>query len=149
LIAKRITTFRPETSALNGTTIPSPLRPWRLAAVLILALGTAGCGGPAATPADPADGRKALQAALDAWKGGEKPDALAQRTPSIHVSDGDWKSGLLLESYKADDEGKLIGSDLNYTVVLELKNAKGKASKKTAVYAVSTHPQLLVLRQDD
>ena len=32
---------------------------------------------------------------------------------------------------------------------LELKNARGKVVKKQATYAVTTHPQLLVLRQDD
>jgi hypothetical protein len=139
--------FRSEVAALNGTRTFSPRRSFRLAGVLIL-FGAVGCG-TSATPADSTDGRKALQAALDAWKGGEKPDALAQRTPSIHVADGDWNSGLTLRSYEAGSEGKLVGSDLNYTVVLELKDAKGKVSKKNAVYAVSTHPKLLVLRQDD
>jgi hypothetical protein len=126
----------------------TPLRqPLWLAGVLILVLGCGGCG-PSASPSDPAEGRKALQTVLDAWKGGEKPDALAQRTPPIHVTDGDWMSGLRLQSYKADDDGKLVGSDVNYNVVLELKTAKGKVVKKNAVYAVTTHPQLLVLRQD-
>ncbi len=133
---------------MNENRTSSPSRPTWLAGVLSLALGIGGCG-PSATPSDDADGRKALQTALDAWKEGETPDALANRTPSIHVSDGDWKSGLRLQSYQPEGEGKLIGSDLNYTVVLELKSPKGKASKKTAVYAVTTHPQLLVLRQDD
>jgi hypothetical protein len=117
-----------------------------LTLALALALAAAGCGAPSA---DPVDGRKALQTALDAWKAGETPKALAVRTPAITVSDGDWAAGLALQGYKADDEGKLVGADLNYKVVLELKNRKGKVTSKTAVYAVSTHPQLLVLRQDD
>jgi hypothetical protein len=112
-----------------------------------MVLGCGGCG-QSASPSDQVEGRKALQAVLDAWKAGEKPDALARRTPPIHVSDGDWMSGLRLQSYKADDDGKLVGSDVNYNVVLELKTAKGKVVKKNAVYAVTTHPQLLVLRQD-
>jgi hypothetical protein len=85
---------------------------------------------------------------LEAWKGGETPAALARRTPPIHVSDGDWMTGLRLQGYQADDGGKLVGSDVNFNVVLELKTAKGKVVKKDAVYAVTTHPQLLVLRQD-
>ncbi|MDR3620606.1 MAG: hypothetical protein P4L85_14740 [Paludisphaera borealis] len=133
---------------MNGKRTLSPRRPLWLAGALMLVLGSGGCGS-TATTADLADGRKALQTALDAWKGGQTPDALAKSTPSIHVADGDWKSGLLLQSYKADDEGKLVGTDLNYAVVLELKNDKGKVTSKKAVYAVSTHPQLLVLRQDD
>ncbi len=100
------------------------------------------------SPSDPVEGRAVLQTVLDAWKEGQTPEALAKRTPSIHVSDGDWMTGLRLQSYEADADGRLIGSDVNYNVVLELKTAKGKVIKKTAVYAVTTHPQLLVLRQD-
>jgi len=118
-----------------------------VASVLITVLGFAGCG-LSASPSDPDEGRKALQTALDAWKEGSKPDALTQRTPPIHVTDGDWMSGLRLQSYKADDDGKLVGSDVNYKVVLELKTAAGKVVKRDAVYAVTTHPQRLVLRQD-
>jgi hypothetical protein len=120
-----------------------------LVLVLLLAMILGGCGQPAAQPSDQGEGRKALQAVLDAWKGGAKPDALAQQVPPIHASDGDWKSGQVLQDYRADDEGKLVGSDLNYSVVLELKNPKGKVTKKTAVYTVTTHPQLLVHRQDN
>jgi hypothetical protein len=125
----------------------TPRRALWPAGVLMLMLACGGCG-PTARPSDQGEGRKALQAALDAWKGGEKPDTLTQRSPSIHFSDGDWMSGLLLKSYKADDEGKLVGTDLSYSVVLELKTPKGKVTKKTAVYSVTTHPLILVLRQD-
>jgi hypothetical protein len=131
---------------LNQTAFTPRRASWS-AGVLMLMLACGGCG-PSARPSDHGEGRKALQAVLDAWKGGEKPDVLAQRSPSIHVSDGDWMSGLLLKSYKADDEGKLVGTDLSYSVVLELKTPKGKVTKKTAVYAVTTHPLILVLRQD-
>jgi hypothetical protein len=130
---------------LKWTTLPR--RPSWLAGVLSLAIGCPGCGGPAAS--DPAEGRTALLAVLDAWKGGDSPDALAKRSPPIRVSDGDWMAGLRLQGYRATDEGKLVGSDVNYSVALELKNARGKVSKKTAVYAVTTRPQLMVLRQND
>jgi len=132
---------------LNRKPVSLPRRPWWLAGALVLALACDGCG-PSAPASDPAEGRKTLQAVLDAWKGGEKPDALAQRTPPIHVTDGDWMSGLRLQSYQADDEGKLVGTDVNYNVVLELKTAKGKTVKRNAVYAVTTRPQVLVQRQD-
>jgi hypothetical protein len=120
-----------------------------LVLILILALVLGGGCAPSARPSDPAEGREALQATLDAWKGGEKPEALANRSPSIHASDGDWKSGLRLQGYQAVDEGTLVGSDLTYPVVLELKNSRGKIVKKSVVYTVTTHPQLLVLRQDN
>jgi hypothetical protein len=132
---------------MNREWTTPPRRPSRLASVLIMVLGCGGCG-QSASPSDQIVGRKALQAVLDAWKGGEKPDALARWTPPIHVSDGDWMSGIRLQGYEADDGGKLVGSDVNFNVVLELKTAKGKVVKKDAVYAVTTHPQLLVLRQD-
>jgi hypothetical protein len=110
-------------------------------------MGTGGCE-QRASPADEPAGRKALLIVLDAWKAGDEPDNLAKRTPPIHVSDGDWKSGLRLKDYEADDGGKLVGSDMNFNVALELKNAKGDVVKRNAVYAVTTHPQLLVVRQD-
>ena len=122
-------------------------RPWWLAGLPLLTLVAVGCG-QSASPSDPAEGRKALLAVLDAWKGGEKPTALAQRAPSIHVTDGDWMSGLRLQRYKAIDDGRLVGSDVNYNVLLELKTAKGKSVKRDAVYAVTTRPLVLVLRQD-
>ena len=123
-------------------------RLWLAGAVIPALLLCAGGCGQMASPSDPTAGHKALHAALDAWKGGEKADALAQRVPPIHVTDGDWLSGLRLKSYKADALGKLVGSDVNYNVVLELKSARGAVVKKNAVYAVTTHPHLLVLRQD-
>jgi hypothetical protein len=118
-----------------------------LAGLISTVLGCGGCG-LSASPSDPTEGRIALNTALDAWKRGEKPTTLSQRIPPIHVADVDWISGLRLRSYKAVDDGKLIGSDVNYKVVLELKLANGKVVKRDAVYAVTTRPQLLVLRQD-
>jgi hypothetical protein len=114
--------------------------------VLAMVLGT-GCGQSART-SDPDEGRKALQTVLEAWKNGERPDTFAQQSPTIHASDGDWKSGLALQQYRAD-EASLVGTDLNYAVDLELKTPRGQIVKKTAVYAVTTHPQLLVLRMDE
>ncbi|WP_337175661.1 hypothetical protein [Paludisphaera sp.] len=130
------------------TTAPRPTIRTTAALALVLALAASGCGtsGP---PADPEYGRKALVTALDAWQAGATPASLAQATPPIHVADGDWNAGAKLQGYKADDEGKHFGADLNYRVVLELKPARGKATRRDAVYAVSTHPRLMVLRQDD
>lgn len=131
-------------------TTTTPRRRSRLAGtltlLLLLLLGLTGCGS-MASPSDPVEGLKVLQTTLDAWKAGEQPADLAKRTPPIHVSDGDWLSGLRLQNYSTG-ENKLVGSDVNYNVVLELKNAKGAAVKKDAVYAVTTSPKLLVNRQD-
>jgi hypothetical protein len=120
-----------------------------LALILVLALVLGSGCSPSARPSDPSEGRKALQAMLDAWKSGAKPESFASQNPSIHASDGDWRSGLVLQNYGAVGEGMLVGSDLNYPVELVLKNIRGQVTKKNAVYAVTTHPQLLVLRTDE
>ncbi|WZO98359.1 hypothetical protein EP7_005420 [Isosphaeraceae bacterium EP7] len=121
------------------------LRPIGLA--LVFLVGTAGCG-QNASPSDPVEGRTLLLAALEAWKGGEKPETLTSQDPPLHVADGDWMSGLRLVNFRAAEEGRLIGTDVNYDVVLEMKNPRGKSIRRDAVYAVTTHPQRLVLRQD-
>jgi hypothetical protein len=123
------------------------LRSWWFAGALAL-IGPAGCGSPNPPAAEPSRAHDALRAALDAWKAGETPEALSKRTPSIHVSDTDWKGGFRLIGYQAGEAGRLVGFDMTYPVVLELKDRKGRSVKKTAVYTVSTNPQLLVLRQE-
>jgi hypothetical protein len=37
---------------------------------------------------------------------------------------------------------------MNYSVLLELKSAKGGSIKKNAVYTVTTRPRILVARQE-
>lgn len=108
-----------------------------------------GCGaGGNAQPADPAQAQETLRTVLDAWKAGEKPADLGRRSPPIQVQDQDWQAGYTLVGYKAATEGKLVGFDMNYPVDLELKNTKGNSVKKTAVYSVTTQPELLVMRQE-
>lgn len=129
-------------------TLTNSFRAHGLLLLGVLALAS-GCGGtPAAADADQA--RRTLIAALDAWKSGETPDALAARSPAIHVSDTDWSLGATLTGYEAADSGRLAGYDLSFAVVLELKGPKAKApTKSRAVYVVSTHPKALVLCQED
>ncbi len=116
---------------------------WIATALLLLS----GCGQSAQT-ADPAQARDALHAVLDAWKGGETPENLATRALPIHVSDVEWAGGYRLIGYSGGVEGRLVGFDMTYPVVLELKTPKGRAVKKTAVYCITTSPQVLVLRQE-
>src|SRR5262245_63082438 len=91
---------------------------WQLGVLLLIA-GCSSAG--SAIRADPAQAQRSLRTALDAWKAGETPESLEQRTPPIRVKDIDWQGGRALISYQADAEGKLIGYDMNYPVVLELK----------------------------
>jgi hypothetical protein len=122
----------------------------RLLLLLILALAFApGCGGtPPSKEANPAVAREALATTLKAWKDGEKPDALAARTPPIRVADEDWLAGLRLEDFQVDPADRMIGTSLNCPVSLTLKNTTGKTLKKKAVYSVSTDPALTVIRQE-
>ena len=92
--SRRITTPRQD-SWLEGLPV--------LLLLLVLALVLGGGCGPSVRPSDQETGRKALQAALDTWKGGGKADALARQGPSIHASNGDWKSGLALQGLQADE----------------------------------------------
>ena len=129
------------------TTTIYTFRAFSLLMVGALALAS-GCGGTPAA-ADPDQARRTLIAALDAWKSGETPDALAARSPAIHVSDADWNSGATLTTYEAADSARPDGYDLSFSVVLELKGPKAKvATKSKAVYVVTTHPKALVLRQE-
>jgi hypothetical protein len=130
-------------------TILRDRRAWCLGLAGVALISTCGCGASSgAQAADPDQAQTALRAALDAWKAGGKPADLESHAPSIHVKDADWNDGFRLVSYRAGDEGKLVGFDMNYPVVLELKSPKGKAVKKQAVYTVTTRPQVLVLRQE-
>ena len=85
---------------------------------------------------------------LDAWKSGEKQEQLEKLTPPIRVKDKDWTDGFLLVGYRAGEDGKLVGYDMNCPVVLELKSPKGKPVKKTVVYTITTRPETLVSRQE-
>ena len=129
---------------------PESCPPARRAAALSLlsAVFAAGCGGgPTGRPADPAEAKTMLTDALDAWKAGETPGALARRSPPIHVSDDDWTAGFRLQAYQAG-KARPFGYDLGYPVTLELKGPRGAPVKRSAVYAVTTRPEPLVVRQD-
>ena len=122
-------------------------RPWCPGLAGVLLMFACGCG-PGVQAADPGRAQEALRLVLDAWKSGEKPGDLEGRGQPIRVKDVDWEDGFRLVGYRIDEEGKLVGYDMNYPVVLELKGPKGRAVKKNAVYTITTRPQLLVLRQE-
>jgi hypothetical protein len=117
-----------------------------IATLLMIATGCGQGSRPETANSDRA--QATLHAALDAWKAGETPDALAAQSPPIHVKDVDWKGGFRLVGYRTESDGKLVGYDMNYPVVLELRSPKGVSLRKTAVYTVTTSPGLLVSRQE-
>jgi hypothetical protein len=127
----------------------SPLRVMGAGLLLGAIAVSSGCGaGQTPRAADPDQAHQALRTVLDAWKSGEMPADLGKRTPPIRVLDLDWQAGHALLGYQAGAEGKRVGHDMNYPVQLELRNSRGRTIKKTAVYTVTTHPEVLVLRQE-
>ena len=119
-----------------------------LGLLLTASLVVTGCGESLATPSDPAKAAVALKKVLESWKAGETPESLASRSPAIQVIDLDWRQGYKLVGYIVDDTGYLAGYDMNYKVSLRLKSPKGRLIKRTAVYTVTTHPEVMIQRQE-
>jgi hypothetical protein len=120
----------------------------RAPGLLLLAALAAGCSKGPPPPADPAASRDALRAALDAWKGGDAPEALKARKPPVYVSDTDWRAGRRLIDYRVADGDEAYGGQRRCGVTLML-DVGGRAIRKAAVYAVETSPALTVTREDD
>jgi hypothetical protein len=119
-----------------------PLFLLTLAAVLSL-----GCRGKPQA-ADPDRAREALRQALDAWQKGESPESLKGRSPSLTVADSRWAKGYRLLSYKLADKDQPSGYDLQMSATLVLQDPSGKESQEKALYSVSTHPSLVVVRTE-
>src|SRR5205823_646114 len=95
---------------------------------LALALAVlAGCG---PTTADPAAAGTALRRALDAWKAGESPDALAKASPPLTVVDRQWKKGAKLLAYEVAGDPTPAGYDLHFAVTLTVEDEKGKKKQQ-------------------
>jgi hypothetical protein len=107
----------------------------------------AGCR-PSARPADPEKGREALRAALAAWQKGETADALRGRSPAITAADRQWQGGYRLVRYEIDDDVRVVGYDLQCRAVLWLEGPDGRPRREQAVFSVSTHPAIVVIRSE-
>jgi hypothetical protein len=108
----------------------------------------AGCGSSLPAPSEPVQARQIVTSSLDAWKRGEKPEALASATPPVRVNDREWGDGYKLENYEIQGEAQPLGLNVQQAVALQLKDLKGKTIKKTINYVVTTGSQPLVARQD-
>jgi len=85
----------------------SPTCWWSGAFISALLLGAGGCDrSPLPLTLPPYQGPSRRSRSL---KFATKAGVPQQRVPPIHVTDGDWLSGLRLQSYKADGLGKLVG----------------------------------------
>lgn len=113
---------------------------------LPIALGLAcglGCG---ASPPAPTEARAVLEAALDAWKGGESPAALTGAAAGIKVGEAKWQEGFKLTKYEVEGEPRPAGFDLQFTVALWMEGPKGQPVRESARYTVTTQPARTVIR---
>jgi hypothetical protein len=132
--------------------MPSVLSPphrWRLVgAVSLLLVG--GCGSERGLPpaADADKARSALLTGLDAWKNGEKPDALKRHDPPIYFTDLAWEAGQRLEEYEIGGEMERSGQSVVASAVLTLRNRDGGSLQKNARYLIDTNPAVVIVPGD-
>ncbi len=106
-----------------------------------------GCGGGGGSP-NPVDSDRAreyLKAVLDTWKKGESIDSLKTGSPAITAQDFDWLAGASLVDYEVAGEGTPIDANLRVPVKLTVRS-KGKETKKSVSYLVTTSPAVTVFR---
>jgi hypothetical protein len=119
--------------------------------LLVVLFVTAGCSGrsePAVEPRyDAEQARTALIAALDAWKKGEAK-SLSKRNPPIRFVDDDLLAGLRLSDYEIEEPDLPLKPHQNVSVILSMRDARGKIVRREARYQVGTEPTLAVLRSD-
>lgn len=117
-----------------------------LCVATLMTLG--GCGGSIPEPPQADQAKEILNKSLDAWKRGEKVEALASASPPVRVLDREWGDGFVLESYELQGDAHPMGASIQQAVTLHLKNLKGKAIKKTVNYTVTGGSSPMVARQD-
>ena len=118
---------------------------WLVALIATACL--AGCGvRQRAAPLDVELAREALKTSLEAWKKGDSPDALKNRSPSIIAQDPDWVAGARLIAYTFNDDDKHVAENLFVPVELTLKLKNRKQATKNVTYVIGTSPQVMVFR---
>ena len=122
---------------------------WLAVAVvgLALAAGCSGGGGKAEdfTPAE-ANGRKALEAALNHWQGGGQPGAVPNTSPVVEVTDTKWKGGQKLKSFEITGEEPPAGPGPRFFKVRLVPPTGAAVDTRYAVLGIDP---LLVYRDED
>jgi hypothetical protein len=116
----------------------------RFTALLSLVLLAAGCGS-RRTESDIERGKQAVVAALDSWKTNDPPAKLKSLPDPVDFSE-ELRTTHALTDYaiaKVDPSDKEV---IRFTVTLKLKDRKGKASEREAVYAVALKTPVVVAR---
>ncbi|HVX14742.1 MAG TPA: hypothetical protein VHC22_26370 [Pirellulales bacterium] len=127
-----------------ATRIPSS--GWFFCCALSLCIAVSGCSKRNA-PAEPDLARSSLEAALGAWKSGETPDTLAQRSPSITMTDFAWRQEQKLTDFHLQGEPTNDGVNIHFQVELTLIDAQGATATEKVGYIVGTHPVITIGRE--
>jgi hypothetical protein len=118
----------------------------RGAALLFALLLFSGCGGNTRPmPLDKQLARDSLTKFLQAWKNGEKIDAL--QGMSIVGSDEAWEAGAKLKDFSILEPVKDDGSNLHARVKLDLQMPDGGSQSSTVTYIVGTSPKISIFRK--
>ncbi|MBI1325066.1 hypothetical protein GC170_18025 [bacterium] len=118
---------------------------WLIAAVFLTLASGCACGG--SRVSDPAQAEEILSTALEAWKSGTSSEDLASGNPAIVVYDPDWKAGTSLVTFEPQP-ARLAGNNVTLPVRLTLKTGKGRKVQRTAVYAITTNPVNMIVREE-
>ncbi len=118
----------------------------------------AGCGGvapdrpsrvrehPGAAPPDVEAAKQTLERALTSWQKGDALEGMENASPPLKVFEPKWKSGDKLTKFELQGPGTPKGGQQAFEVMLWLTNVKGKQTKETVEYRVSTNPVETVAR---
>lgn len=113
-------------------------------AFILLAL--VGCKSSLDAPVDPNRAQQAIEGALEAWKQGESPTALQQKSPPVYFNESEWKAGKSLVEYQIGPVS-LHGRQGRCEVQLSLRDSAGKVTKRTIGYLIDTTPQVVITRE--
>ncbi|MFL5342378.1 MAG: hypothetical protein ACJ8F7_19695 [Gemmataceae bacterium] len=117
--------------------------------ILLIVTGLAllgGCGKGGLGPDADADvGERALQTALEAWKGGKTQDDLQMGSPSIIMNEDDWRTGKRLLNFKVEERA-MSGRQVKRKVTITLQDKDGKTEDRKATYIIDTTPRIVIVR---
>lgn len=112
-----------------------------LAACLVLR----GCGS-AERKAQLEQAQQAVTIGLDAWKSGEKADALLARSPPIEFHDDDWQKSARLVSYEIALTYHDTDGLPRCAAVLTVERASGQQAEVKVTYQIVTEPKVIIAR---